>query len=101
MVNIKLRCNFVETLRNFIIAKLSIHKLGSSAVLITMQCINIISMDEDPSLRIESFAMINLRGGSTQLYFHGGYVVAKYIIILLMCILSSDRSIYLLITAYK
>ena len=27
------------------------------------------STDEDPSLRIESFAMINLRGVSTKLYY--------------------------------
>jgi hypothetical protein len=41
---------FVETPRKFITAKLSIH---------------IISTDEDPGLRIESFAVINLRGVST------------------------------------
>ena len=29
----------------------------------------IISTDEDPSLQIESFAIINLRGVSTKLYF--------------------------------
>ena len=29
----------------------------------------VISIDEDPSLRIEIFAMINLRGVSTKLYF--------------------------------
>jgi hypothetical protein len=40
----------VETPRKFITAKLSIH---------------IISTDEDPGLRIESFAVINLRGVST------------------------------------
>ena len=34
MVNIKLKYNFVETPRKFIIAKLSIRKLGSSLVLI-------------------------------------------------------------------
>ena len=41
---------FVETPRKFITAKLSIR---------------IISTDEDPGLRIESFAVINLRGVST------------------------------------
>ena len=41
----------METPRKFITAKLSI--------------INIISTDEDPGLRIESFAVINLRGVST------------------------------------
>jgi hypothetical protein len=40
----------VETPRKFITAKLSIH---------------IISTDEDPGLRIESFAVIHLRGVST------------------------------------
>ena len=34
MVNIKLKYNFVETPRKFIIAKLSIRKFGSSSVLI-------------------------------------------------------------------
>ena len=34
MVNIKLKYDFVETPRKFIIAKLSIRKLGSSLVLI-------------------------------------------------------------------
>ena len=54
--------SFVETPRKFIIAELSIRKLGSSSVLII-----IISTDEDPSLRIESSAIINLRGVSTKL----------------------------------
>ena len=72
----------METPRKFTIAKLSTRKLGSSSVLKIMQCINTISTDEDPSLRIESFAMVNLRGVSTKLYFNGGYVVVKYIIIL-------------------
>ena len=46
MVNIKLKCNFAQTQSNFI------------------------RTDEDPSLRIESFAMIKLRGVSTKLYFY-------------------------------
>ena len=46
--------SFVETPRKLIIAKLSIGKLDGT-----------ISTDEDPSLRIESFAIINLRGIST------------------------------------
>ena len=54
----------METPRKFIIAELSIRKLGSSSVLIIL-CI--ISTDEDPSLRIESSAIINLRGVSTKL----------------------------------
>ena len=49
----------METPRKFITAKLSIRKHGSSSVLI------ILSTDEDPGLRIESFAVINLRGVST------------------------------------
>ena len=36
MVNIKLKYNFVETPRKFIIAELSIRKHGSSSVLIMM-----------------------------------------------------------------
>ena len=47
----------METPRKFITAKLSIRKPGSLSVLI--------STDEDPGLRIESFAVINLRGVST------------------------------------
>ena len=75
--------SFVETPRKFIIAELSIRKLGSSSVLIILIVylniisvlsvyilyilISIISTDEDPSLRIESSAIINLRGASTKL----------------------------------
>ena len=65
MVNTIYLFSFVETLRKFIIAELSIRKLGSSSVLIIPN--NIISTDEDPSLRIESSAIINLRGVSTKL----------------------------------
>ena len=53
----------MDTPRKFIIAELSIRKLGSSSVLIIL----FISTDEDPSLRIESSAIINLRGVSTKL----------------------------------
>ena len=84
MVNTIYLLSFVETPRKFIIAELSIRKLGSSSVLI-IRIINnmyilvliicillvliicIISTDEDPSLRIESSAIINLRGVSTKL----------------------------------
>ena len=64
--------SFVETPRTFIIAELSIRKLGSSSVLVILIFISannnsIISTDEDPSLRIESSAIINLRGVSTKL----------------------------------
>ena len=65
MVNTIYLLSFVETPRKFIIAELSIRKLGSSSVLIIPN--NIISTDEDPSLRIESSAIINLRGVSTKL----------------------------------
>ena len=61
MVNTIYLLSFVETPRKFIIAELSIRKLGSSSV----QYYN--STDEDPSLRIESSAIINLRGVSTKL----------------------------------
>ena len=57
----------METPRKFIIAELSIRKLGSSSVLIILAYYYIISTDEDPSLRIESSAIINLRGVSTKL----------------------------------
>ena len=73
MVNTIYLLSFVETPRKFIIAELSIRKLGSSSVLIIPQArifisaINIISTDEGPSLRIESSAIINLRGVSTKL----------------------------------
>jgi hypothetical protein len=83
---------FVETPHKFITAKLSIRKPGSSSVLIICDLFNshalfiykiymitallyikrvcelnkshIISTDEDPGLRIKSFAVINLRGVS-------------------------------------
>ena len=66
MVNTIYLFSFVETPRKFIIAELSIRKLGSSSVLIINISV-IISTDEDPSLRIESSAIINLRGVSTKL----------------------------------
>ena len=71
MVIFKLKCNFVETPCKFIIAELSIRKHGSSSVLIiSSSVLIIISTDEDLSLRIESSAIINLRGVSTKLYFN-------------------------------
>ena len=63
----------MQTPCKFIIAELSIRNLGSSSVLIILLIIisannSIISTDdEDPSLRIESSAIINLRGVSTKL----------------------------------
>ena len=50
----------METPRKFITAKLSIRKPGSSSVLIICYYIHIISTDEDPGLRIESFAVIHI-----------------------------------------
>ena len=70
MVNTIYLLSFVETPRKFIIAELSIRKLGSSSVLIILALLLllcIISTDEDPSLRIESSAIINLRDVSTKL----------------------------------
>ena len=101
MVNTIYLLSFVETPRKFIIAELSIRKLGSSSVLIILIIIIIIiiiiiyiiiiiiiiyiinyiiiiiiiiiiSTDEDPSLRIESSAIINLRGVSTKLNKYSG-----------------------------
>ena len=57
------------------IEKLSIRKLASSSVLIISI---IISTDEDPSLRIESSAIINLRGVSTKLYFNLIFTMQTY-----------------------
>ena len=62
MVNTIYLFSFVETPRKSIIAEFSIRKLGSSSVLIILAMLLHISTDEDPSLRIESSAMINLRG---------------------------------------
>ena len=74
MVNTIYLLSFVETPRKFIIAELSIRKLGSSLdrhFIYKKGRVNsnsrIISTDEDPSLRIESSAIVNLRGVSTKL----------------------------------
>ena len=63
----KLKYNFVATPCKFIIAKLSIRKLGI-----------IISSDEDLSLWIESFAIINLCGVSRKLYFNLIFTMKTY-----------------------
>ena len=65
----------MEKLRKFIITKLLIRKLGSSSVLVMHITI---SNDEDPSLRIESFAMTNLRGVCTKLYFNPVFNIHVY-----------------------
>jgi hypothetical protein len=73
----------VETPRKFITAKLSTRKPGSSSVLII--CAHIISTDEDPGLRIESFAVINLRGVSTNktiIYFIAMQTYKELIVII-------------------
>ena len=57
------------------IAKLSIRKLESSSELIISI---IISTDEDPSLRIESFAIIKLRGVSTKLFLNLIFTMQTY-----------------------
>ena len=69
-----LKHNFVETQRKFIIAKISIRKLGSSSALSIYQYCT----DEDPRLRIESFAVVNLRGVSTKLYFNLIFTMHTY-----------------------
>ena len=63
----------METVRKFIIAELSIRKLESSSVLHWL-----FSTDEDPSLRIESSAIINLRAVSTKLYFNLIFTMQTY-----------------------
>ena len=63
MVNIKLKYNFVETPRKFIIAELSIR--------------GFLRTDKDPSLRIENSAIVNLRGVSTKLYFNSSEMLDK------------------------
>ena len=58
--------DIVETARKLVFAKVSIRKLGSSSVLMIPSLVliflssNIVSIDEDPSLRIVSFAIIEL-----------------------------------------
>ena len=54
----------METPRKFITAKLSIQELSYYYII---QFYHIISTDEDPGLRIESIAVINLRGVNTNL----------------------------------
>ena len=71
--DVNLKYNFVETPRKFAMAELSIRKLGSSSVLIVMM-----NTDEDPSLWIESSAIINLRGVSTKLYFNLIFTMQTY-----------------------
>ena len=60
MVNTIYLLSFVETPRKFIIAELSSYYY---------------STDEDPSLRIESSAIINLRGVSTKLNKYRIYIL--------------------------
>ena len=77
MVNIIYLFSFVETARKFIIAELSIRKLGYESLDLlalmkiraygSIRKLGLIRTDEDPSLRIESSAKLNLRGVSTKL----------------------------------
>ena len=57
----------METPRKFIMAELSIRTWIFISANNTIIYNSIISTDEDPSLRIESSAIINLRGVSTKL----------------------------------
>ena len=68
MVNTIYLFRFVKTPRKFIIAKLSIH-ISSDLHQFSSdpRIFNILRTDEDPSLRIKSFAIINLRGVSAKL----------------------------------
>ena len=88
-----LKYNFVETPRKFTIAELPIRKLGSSSVLIIKKKIKKIRADENPSLRIESFAIVNLRGVSTKLYFNLIFTMQTYKNTLVNCFL---RKIFLM-----
>ena len=47
-----------------------------------MLIINIISTDEDPSLRIENFAIINLHGVFTKLFFNLRLILFIYCVCL-------------------
>ena len=67
MVNTIYLLSFVETPRKFIIAELSIRKLGSSSVLIILLYIIVLLALMKIQVRIESSAIINLRGVSTKL----------------------------------
>ena len=75
MVNTIYLFGFVETPRKFVVAELLIRKLGSSLVLIILK--NDEDDDEDPSSRIESSAMVDLRGVSTKL---NKYTVILYFV---------------------
>ena len=127
MVNTIYLLSFVETPRKFIIAELSIRKLGSSYspgwcychpdtytpcswqnviigsensvksyhchIIVKSYHCRIISTDEDPSLRIESSAIINLRGVSTKLNKYNLHFVCTW---LLFC-----HMMFLCIKSYK
>ena len=77
MVNIKFKYNFVETPRKFIIAKLSIRKLGSSsgiiimAVLLALMKIRAYGTDR-------KLCNNNLRGVSTKLYLKLSKNISKF-----------------------
>ena len=62
MVNIKLNYNFVETPRKFIIAKISIRKLGSSSVLIIMLFFHTVEKLMSDSRKFHAIQFIKRRG---------------------------------------
>ena len=62
MVNIIYLFSFVKTPHKFIIAESS-----SVRIFVSADNFSIITTDEDPNLRIESSAIIHLRGVSTKL----------------------------------
>ena len=83
-----LKHNFVETPRKFIIAKLSIRKLGFSLLLLFAL--------------IKGFAMINLRDVSTKLYSYLIFTMQTYkeLIQLLQYIAVQDKCVHALLARY-
>ena len=76
----KLRSSSVLIMKNQSnnkVLMIKIRKLGSSSVLLVL-IIRIFSTDEDSSLRIESSAIINLRGVSTKLIKYIVFTMQTY-----------------------
>ena len=55
----------------------------------------IVSTDVDPILRIESFAMINLRDVSTKLYFNFTFTMQTYKELMMVLALMNISSVFL------
>ena len=94
----------METPRKFIIAELSIRKLGSSSVLIIRannSANSIISTDEDPSLRIESSAIMNLRGVSTKLNKYIVFTMQTYKKLIFVCVIHSVSVEYQILDYFR